>query len=279
MPAGVSGECDVKRREELKEDICEVGRRLYQHGYIAAMEGNVSIRLSEEEVLSTPAGVCKGYLTPDMIVSCDFAGKRIDGTLRVSTEIEMHLTVYRARPDVRAVVHAHPPKATAFAVAGVPLNRAVLAEVVVTLGCIPLAEYGTPSTKELADSVERLIRTSDGLLLSNHGVLTVGKEVLEAYYKLEVVEHFAEISFMSRLLGGERLLPRSEVSRLLSLRKGVYKLEGPPGGEACPIPAEEAGSVGAAAGADGNEMIQLSRDELVTLISDAIRAVGGARTA
>jgi L-fuculose-phosphate aldolase len=107
----------------------------------------------------------------------------------------------------------------------------------------------------------------------------VGKEVLEAYYKLEVVEHFAEISFMSRLLGGERLLPRSEVSRLLSLRKGVYKLEGPPGGEACPIPAEEAGSVGTAAGADGNEMIQLSRDELVTLISDAIRAVGGARTA
>ena len=183
----------MKRREELKEDICEVGRRLYQHGYIAAMEGNVSIRLSEEEVLSMPAGVCKGYLTPDMIVSCDFAGKRIDGTLRVSTEIEMHLTVYRARPDVRAVVHAHPPKATAFAVAGVPLDRAVLAEVVVTLGCIPLAEYGTPSTKELADSVDRLIRTSDGLLLSNHGVLTVGKEVLEAYYKLEVVEHFAEI--------------------------------------------------------------------------------------
>lgn len=141
----------MKRREELKEDICEVGRRLYQHGYIAAMEGNVSIRFSEEEVLSTPAGVCKGYLTPDMIVSCDFSGKRVDGALRVSTEIEMHLTVYRARPDVRAVVHAHPPKSTAFAVAGVPLNRAVLAEVIVTLGCVPLAEYGTPSTKELAD--------------------------------------------------------------------------------------------------------------------------------
>src|SRR3972149_8017405 len=117
----------AKPRDELKEDMCEVGRRLYQHGYIAAMEGNVSIRISEEEVLSTPAGVCKGYLTPEMIVSCDFSGKRLDGRLRVSTEIEMHLAVYRARPDVRAGVHAHPPKSTAFAVAGGALNRAGLA--------------------------------------------------------------------------------------------------------------------------------------------------------
>lgn len=255
-----------KSREELKEDICEVGRRLYGHGYIAAMEGNISIRISEEEVLSTPAGVCKGYLTPDMIVSCDFSGKRMEGSQRVSTEIAMHLTVYRARPDVRAVVHAHPPKSTAFAVAGVPLNRAVLAEVIVTLGCVPLAEYGTPSTKQLADSVDRLVRTSDGLLLSNHGALTVGKDVLEAYYKMEVVEHFAEISLISRLLGGERLLPRDEVSRLLELRQGVYQLQGPPGGEACPVPAEAEGK--------GGEKIQLSKDELVALISDAIRAVG-----
>ena len=263
----------AKPRDELKEDICEVGRRLYRHGYIAAMEGNVSVRISGEEVLSTPAGVCKGYLTPDMIVSCDFSGKRMDGSLRVSTEIEMHLTVYRARPDVRAVVHAHPPKSTAFAVAGVPLNRAVLAEVIVTLGCVPLAEYGTPSTKQLADSVDRLVRTSDGLLLSNHGALTVGKDVYDAFYKMEVVEHFAEISLISRLLGGERLLPREEVSRLLELRRGVYRLEGPPGGEACPVPAEEAGKAG-----KGSEMIQLSRDKLVALISDAIRAVSGSRT-
>jgi L-fuculose-phosphate aldolase len=261
----------MKPRDDLKEDICEVGRRLYQHGYIAAMEGNVSIRLSDEEVLSTPAGVCKGYLTPDMIVSCDFSGKRLEGKLRVSTEIEMHLSVYRARPDVKAVVHAHPPKSTAFAVAGVPLNRAVLAEVIVTLGCVPLAEYGTPSTKQLAESVDRLIKTSDGLLLSNHGALTVGKEVYEAYYKMEVVEHFAEISLISRLLGGERLLPRSEVSRLLSLRQGVYGIEGPPGGESCPVPAE-------AADGGSRELIQLSREELVALISDAIRAVGAVRT-
>jgi L-fuculose-phosphate aldolase len=253
-------------RDRLKEDICEVGRRLYQHGYIAAMEGNLSIRLSENEVMGTPAGACKGYLTPDMIVICDMEGKKLDGTLRVSTEIQMHLAVYRARPDAKAVVHAHPPKSTGFAVAGVPLNKAVLAEVVVTLGCIPLAQYATPSTRELAESVDRLVRTSDGVLLSNHGALTVGKDVYDAYFKMEVIEHFAEISLISRQLGGERLLPRSEVSRLLDLRQKVYRLEGPPGGDSCPVPAEALGD-----GAD--EEIRLTRGELVELIAQAIREV------
>jgi len=250
--------------EQLKEDICEVGRRLYGNGYIAAMEGNASIRLGENEVMSTPAGACKGYLTPSMIVTCDMEGKKLQGELRVSTEIQMHLSVYRARPDVRAVVHAHPPKSTGFAVAGVPLNKAVLAEVVVTLGCVPLAQYGTPSTQELADSVDRLVRTSDGILLSNHGALTVGRDIYDAYYKMEVIEHFAEISLISRQLGGERLLPRQEVSRLLDLRQKVYQLQGPPGGDACPVPAE--------AEADGDE-IHLTRRELVDLIAEAIREV------
>ncbi len=252
--------------DKLKEDLCEAGRRLYANGFIAAMEGNLSVRTGENEVIGTPAGVCKGYLTPEMLVTCDMEGKeRSSG--RISTEIQMHLSVYRARPDVKAVVHAHPPKCTGFAVAGVPLNRAVLAEVVVTLGCIPLADYATPSTKELAESVDRLVRTSDGVLLSNHGALTVGRDILDAYYKMEVIEHFAEITLISRQLGGERLLPRREVSRLLDLRQKVYRLDGPPGGDACPVPAEAVGN--------GDEMIQLTRGELVTLISDAIREVSG----
>lgn len=255
-----------KSREALKEDICEVGRRLYSNGFIAAGEGNVSIRLSDDELMGTPAGTCKGYLTPDMISTCDMDGRTLSGP-RISTEIQMHISVYRARPDVVSVVHAHPPKCTGFAVAGVPLNRAVLAEVVVTLGCIPLADYGTPSTSELAESVDRLIRTSDGLLLSNHGALTVGKDVYDAYFKMEVIEHFAEISLISRQLGGERLLPKKEVARLLDLRQKVYQLDGPPGGDACPLPAE------AVAGDD--DVVQLTRGELVQLISDAIREVGG----
>ena len=269
-------------RDRYKEDICEVGRRLYRNGYIAAMEGNVSIRLSENEVMGTPAGACKGYLTPEMIVTCDMEGHHVSGSERVSTEIQMHLTVYRARPDVKAVVHAHPPKCTGFAVAGVPLDRAVLAEVIVQLGCIPLAEYGTPSTQELADSVDRLVRMSDGVLLSNHGALTVGKDIYDAYFKMEVIEHFAEISLISRQLGGERLLPRREVSRLMGLRQKVYQLEGPPGGgESCPVPAEAAGGMvtsdglaGTAKVEDGEELLTLSRSELVQLISDAIREVG-----
>ncbi len=256
--------------DELKEEICEVGRRLYQRGFIAAMEGNLSVRISDNELLATPTGVCKGYLTPDMIVTCDLNGKQLAGKLRVSTEILMHLSVYNVRPEVKAVVHAHPPKSTGFAVAGVPLNRAVLAEVVVTLGCIPLAEYGTPSTPELAKSVERLVRMSDGILLSNHGAMTVGNDLLDAFYKMEIIEHFAEISLISRILGGERLLPREEVSRLLSLRKKVYGLTGPAGGAECPIPAADTAS------AKGRETIELTREELTALILDAIREVGGA---
>ena len=248
----------MKSLEALKEDLCEVGRRLYQRGFIAAMEGNLSVRASDHELLATPTGVCKGYLTPDMIVSCDLSGKQLSGDLRISTEIRMHLSVYEVRPEINAIVHAHPPKSTGFAVA----------EVVVTLGCIPLAEYGTPSTPDLAKSVERLVRVSDGILLSNHGAMTVGSDLFDAFYKMEIIEHFAEISLISRILGGERLLPREEVSRLLSLRKKVYGITGPAGGAECPIPAETAS-------AKGSETIELTREELTALISDAIREVGG----
>jgi L-fuculose-phosphate aldolase len=171
---------------------------------------------------------------------------------------------------VKAIVHAHPPTSTGFASAGVALNRAVLAEVVVTLGCVPLAEYGTPSTKELADSVERLVRMSDGLLLSNHGALTVGKDVFDAFYKMEIIEHFAKVSLVSRFLGGERLLPREEVSRLLTLRSKVFGLEGPVGGAECPIPADRAPT-------GGGDKIELTRDELVHLIMDAVRELGGTK--
>jgi L-fuculose-phosphate aldolase len=258
----------VRTKDELKADICEVGRRLYERRYIAAGEGNVSIRVSDGELLATPTGVCKGYMTPDMIVTCDLSGKQLAGDMRVSTEIQMHLAVYKAREDVKAIVHAHPPTSTGFAVAGVPLNKAVLAEVVVTMGCIPLAEYGTPSTKELADSVERLVRMSDGLLLSNHGALTVGKDIFDAYYKMEVVEHFAEVSLVSRVLGGERLLTGDEVSRLLSLRSKVYGLEGPAGGEACPVPGDTPSR-------KASDRIEMSRDELVHLIMEAVRELGG----
>jgi L-fuculose-phosphate aldolase len=212
--------------DQLRRDIVEVGRRLYERGFVASNDGNISIRLDDQRILTTPRSVSKGFMAPEMMVVVDHDGKKIAGERDASTELLMHLEVYRHRPDVKAVVHAHPPLATGFAVAGIPLNRAVLAEVITTLGSIPIADYGTPSTRELPDAVRRYIKAHDGLLLANHGALTVGHEVFAAYYKMETVEHFAKISLTARLLGGERLLSLEEVQRLQSLR-GMYGIASP----------------------------------------------------
>jgi L-fuculose-phosphate aldolase len=184
------------------------------------------VRLDEGRLLTTPKSVSKGFMTPEMMVVTDLAGKKISGERDPSSELLMHLEVYRNRPDVRAVVHAHPPLATGFAVAGIPLDRAVLAEVITTLGSVPIAQYGTPSTQELPDAVRQYIKAHDGLLLANHGALTVGHELFAAYYKMETIEHFAKISLVARLLGGENLISRGEVERLQSLR-GMYGIASP----------------------------------------------------
>jgi L-fuculose-phosphate aldolase len=178
-------------------------------------------------------------MTPDMMVLTDLDGRLIDGApgRKPSSEALMHLVVYRQRPDVGAVVHAHPPLATGFAVAGIPLDRAVLAEVVTTLGSIPIAQYGTPSTRELADTVAPFVKAHDGLLLANHGALALGKDLFAAYYKMETIEHFANISLVARLLGREYLLSREEVTRLQALR-GTYGIAAP--APICPDPADAA---------------------------------------
>jgi L-fuculose-phosphate aldolase len=211
---------------ELRETIVEVGRRLYARGYTASNDGNISARLDDRRLLMTPKSVCKGFMTPDMMVVTDLDGKKLAGDRDPSSEMQMHLEVYRQRPDVRAVVHAHPPIATGFAVAGIPLDRAVLAEVVTTLGSVPIAEYATPSTKELPEAVRKYVRAHDGMLLANHGALTLGADLFSAYYKMETIEHFANISLVARLLGGERLLSRQEVERLQGLR-GMYGIASP----------------------------------------------------
>jgi L-fuculose-phosphate aldolase len=174
----------------------------------------------------TPKGVCKGFMTPDMMCITDLDGRKLQGERDPSSEMLMHLEVYRQRPDVRAVVHAHPPTATGFAVAGIPLDRAVLAEVVTTLGSIPIAEYATPSTSELPEAVRKYIKAHDGMLLANHGALTAGADLFSAYYKMETIEHFAKISLVARLLGRENLIAREEVLRLQQLR-GTYGINAP----------------------------------------------------
>ena len=196
----------MNAEEQARADIVEVGRRLWARGYVASNDGNISVRLDEHRLITTPKSVSKGFMTPDMMVTTDLRGRILSGDRHPSSELLMHLAVYEQRPDVHAIVHAHPPIATGFAVAGIPLTNAVLAEVVTTLGSIPIADYGTPSTTELADAVRRHIRAHDGLLLANHGAITVAQEVFAAYYKMETIEHFAQISLTARLLGGERLL-------------------------------------------------------------------------
>jgi L-fuculose-phosphate aldolase len=183
-------------------------------------------------------------MTPDMMCITDLDGKKLQGDLDPSTEMLMHLEVYRHRPDVQAVVHAHPPTATGFAVAGIPLDRAVLAEVLTTLGSIPIAEYATPSTAELPEAVHKYIKAHDGMLLANHGALTVGPDLFSAYYKMETIEHFAKISLVARMLGRENLITRQEVDRLQGLR-GMYGIKSP-----APICADPA-SIDIAAGGTG----------------------------
>jgi L-fuculose-phosphate aldolase len=281
-----------RAEDAFRADIVEVGRRMYARGYVASNDGNISIRLDDSTILTTPKSVSKGFMTADMMVLVDLEGKKIRGTRDASSELLMHLEVYKNRPDVRAVVHAHPPTATGFAVAGIPLDRAVLAEVVTTLGSIPIAEYGTPSTPELPAAVRKYIKAHDGLLLANHGALTIGPDVFAAYYKMETIEHFAKISLVARQLGREHLLSREEVTRLQDLR-GNYGIKSPAPicaeGSSVPAPTDtdpancqvlEAPSARGARliptdPADLDGEIRLSYRELTALIEDAVKALLG----
>src|SRR6188508_1603962 len=228
--------------EQLRADIVEAGRRMYARGYVASNDGNISSRLDDGRLITTPKSVSKGFMTPDMMVVVDYDGRKLAGDRDASSELPMHLEIYRNRPDVNAVVHAHPPTATGFATAGVPLTRAVLAEVVTTLGSIPIAEYGTPSTAELPAAVRKYIKAHDGMLLANHGAVTCGTDVMSAYYKMETIEHFAKISLVARLLGGENLISREEVERLQGLR-GMYGIAAP--APLCADPSELASGIDA----------------------------------
>ncbi|MGE0592956.1 MAG: class II aldolase/adducin family protein [Vicinamibacterales bacterium] len=280
----------TRAEEQIRADIVEVGRRLYERAYVASNDGNISVRLDETRFITTPRSVSKGFMTPDMMVVVDLEGRKLAGEREASTELPMHLEVYRNRPDVNAVVHAHPPVATGFAVAGIPLTRAVLAEVVTTLGSIPIAAYGTPSTAELPAAVRQYIKAHDGLLLANHGAITCCRSVMSAYYKMETIEHFARISLVARVLGGENLLSRDEVGRLQGLR-GMYGIASPAPMCADPAAADSTDQAecqvieaphsaterlvpdasGRAAGSSRDEEIRLTYGELTELIVDAVR--------
>ena len=202
----------------LKKDICEVGRRVYKRGYVAANDGNISIRLDNDKILCTPTGVSKGYLTEDMLAVCDLDGEQISGSVPISSEIRMHLEIYKLRNDISSVVHAHPPTATGFAVAGIELTRCVLPEVIVSLGGIPLAEYGTPGGVDIVEPMKPLLKEYDAILMANHGVVTLGSHVLDAHFKMETVEHYAKIALVAHQLGSINTLSNQHVDELIELR-------------------------------------------------------------
>ncbi|MBM3214418.1 class II aldolase/adducin family protein [Candidatus Poribacteria bacterium] len=202
----------------LRHEICEVGRRVYAKGYVASNDGNITARLTDDIILATPTGVSKGVLTPDMLCKVNLVGEQVEGYLKASSEIRLHLHCYRKRPDVRSVLHAHPPIATGFAVAGIALDQLTLPETIVSFGCIPLAPYGTPGSQALPDSIDGIIETCDAILLANHGAVTVGADPMSAYYKMETMEHTAHITWVARSLGGERELTADQANQLLELR-------------------------------------------------------------
>jgi L-fuculose-phosphate aldolase len=203
---------------QSRREILQFGKMLHQRGYVAAMDGNLSVRLDERRILSTPTATCKGMMKTSDLVVVDMEGNQIAGARDVSSEIGMHLLIYRLRPDVRGIVHAHPRTATGFAAAGMPLNEPLVCEVVIGLGSIPLAKYATPGTPELSEALEPLIPQYDAILMSNHGVVAYGSNLHQAYMKMETVEHFAQIALITHLLGSRQPLQGQQLEKLIEVR-------------------------------------------------------------
>ncbi len=250
---------------ELRQQIADFSRLTYERGYLASTDGNLSARLADGNVLCTPTIINKGFVRPEDSVVVDMEGQLVRGERKASSEIAMHTLVYKLRPDINAVVHCHPPSATAYAAAGIPLNKALISEVVLALGCIPLTEYGTPGTPELTDRLQPFVESYEALLMANHGVVTYGVDMMEAYNRMDTVEHFAKISICTQILGREQLLSSEDVDKLWVQRQRYYGLEtadaARPVDPMCPV-------------TDGrSETISLSRDELIDLIHQVVSSL------
>lgn len=215
---------------EQRQEMVRIGRLMWERGYVAATDGNLSVRLGGDRLLVTASGYSKGFLSVDDLVIIDLDGRPVAAYRgrgqKPSSEILMHLEVYRQRPDVAAVVHAHPPVATAFSIAGVSLARCVLPEVVITLGSIPTAGYATPGTAEMPRSISQAIKDHDALILAHHGSLTVGQTLWEAYLRLEKVEHTAQITLTAQQLGRVHTLTAEDVAVLTEKRQQLLREQG-----------------------------------------------------
>lgn len=251
----------LKTEDEHRRDICTAGRWIHERGYVASTDGNISLRLDPRRILTSPTNISKGMMAPDDMVITDLDGQKLSGRRNPSSELGMHLLIYRRRPDINAVCHAHPPVATGFAASGVPLNKAILSELVLSLGCIPVARYGTPGTPELTEAIEPLVQSYDAILMANHGVVTYGQDLLSAFFRMETAEHFARVTLVTELIGKQVLLSSGDVEKLLAARKR-YGLETAAAvGPACPVTSDSAET----------ERITLTRRELESLVDEEVQ--------
>ncbi len=219
----------------IKQQICEIGKRIYDRGMVASNDGNISVKIGPDEFLCTPTGVSKGFMTPEYICKVNSKGEVIQAYegFKPSSEIKMHMRVYKERPDVESVVHAHPMYATSFAIAGIPLTDPIMPEAVIALGCVPIAEYGTPSTEEIPDAVSKYVQYFDAVLLENHGALAFSDSLLSAYHKMESVEFYAQLLYQSKVLGGPKHLSDAQVQRLYEIRR-QFGMTGKHPADLCP---------------------------------------------
>lgn len=204
---------------KLKELICEIGRRLYNRGFAAANDGNITVRLNDKELLCTPTMVSKGFMKPEDICKVDYDGKQLAGSRRRTSEVLLHLAVYKNRPDVNAVVHCHPPHATAFAVAHEPIPKCILPEVEVFLGEVPIAKYATPGDQRLPDTIVPYVKDCNTILLANHGTVSFGPELENAYFNTEIIDAYCRILILSKMLGRVNYFDDQATRELLEFKK------------------------------------------------------------
>ncbi len=264
--------------QSARREICRVGELMYERSYVVSSDGNISVRLDDGRIVATPTMTCKGRMTEDSLAVTDAAGQPLTER-KPSSELAMHLLIYGERADVRAVCHAHPPHGTAFAVAGLAIDQPILSEVILTLGCVPLAGYGTPSTEELSDAMRPLLKHHNALLMANHGAVAYGSDLWQAFDRLETLEHTARIAILARILGGSRNLPADAIEKLINVRETAGYLGQGARCQACGYlhetnlncpTGDRPSATGAVQAAANGSRISLTREELVELLSRAV---------
>ncbi|MDE6750128.1 MAG: class II aldolase/adducin family protein [Lachnospiraceae bacterium] len=205
--------------KQAKKAIIDIGQRMYVRNFVAANDGNISVKTGENEVWATPTGVSKGFMKKKMLVKVDLNGNVLEGTYRPSSELKMHLRAYRENPDIQSVCHAHPPICTCFAIAGIPLNIPVLAEAVITLGDVPIAPYAELGSEEVPEVIAPYCHTHNGILLANHGAVTWAEDAYAAYYRLESMEYYANILMITdKILEKQNVLSDEQIDALVAMR-------------------------------------------------------------